>query len=88
MHDFIDTLSWGRSKDNMEAYYKRNVPPEGVKVDFRACSGKGLYADNDFEAGDEIFGEKCLVGLQVKSMRCFFATAEIASLKSSKRASC
>ena len=63
----------------MEAYYKKNVPPEGVKVDFRAGSGKGLYAETDFETGDEIFSERCLVGLQVNfwsvRMFCFFATA-------------
>ncbi len=73
MHDFTENLFSGRNKDKMEAFYKKNNPPEGVRVDFHACSGKGLYAGSDFEPGDEIFSERCLVGLQVQFVRasCF-----------------
>ncbi len=65
MHDFADVLFSQRDQKKIEDFYKKSQPPTGIKVCYNACTEKGLYAAKDFDSGDEIFRERCLVGLQV-----------------------
>ncbi len=66
MHDFIELLNYGRNRGKIEESCKKIPPPPGVKVCFDDLKGKALFADRDFETGEEIFRERCLVGLQVR----------------------
>ena len=64
MHNFYDVFSL-RNRQKIEDFARRHPPPKGIKLCYNELSGKGLFADRDFEAGEEIFRERCLVGLQV-----------------------
>ena len=71
MRNFAELLTLGRSREKIEQSCKKVAPPHGIRVCFDDVKGKALFADRNFETGEEIFCERCLVGLQVFAI-CFW----------------
>ncbi len=65
MSALTEIMSAACSVEEIKSHHTMKGLPNGVSMKFCESRGKGLFAERSFAEGEQIFKERCIVGLQV-----------------------